>query len=118
MAERRKDHPVRNLLTFYDQQYQHHIGDKAPINGAKDAAIFKKLMDTYSEDALRTYIADFFDCPDPFIRQSGYTVGVFKACLGKVIQFSRKKKPAAPPISDAVADPVRAWLEGKRGSGV
>lgn len=120
MKDRRspQTHPIRDLLAFYDQCYQRHLGDRAPINGAKDSAILKQLMTTYSEDKLRTYIAAFFECPDPFIRQSGYTIGVFKACMGKVIQFANKRQPAKPAISDAVADPMRAWLEQKKASGL
>jgi hypothetical protein len=120
VQDRRKvsAHPIRDLLSFYDMQYQKHLGDRAPINGAKDSAIIKKLMDTYPEDKIRLYLAAFFECPDPFIQQSGYTIGVFRACLGKIIQFANKRGPVKSPLSEAVADPMRAWLEQKKASGL
>ena len=76
------------LLTAYDQTYQRQFGVPAPIVGAKDAKLAKTLLSRYTLAQLETWLDMFFRVPDPFIRQSGYTFGVFHACLGKVIAAS------------------------------
>lgn len=88
-------HTIKALLSRYDEGYQRKFGVRAPIIPGKDAAKAKHLLALYSFDQLVGWVDQFFQSPDPFIRQSGYTFGVFASCLGKVIAMS---KPAKPPV--------------------
>lgn len=78
-------HTIKALLSAYDSAYRRKFGVPAPIVGAKDAALAKRLLARYSSDQLAGWVERFFELPDPFIMQSGYTFGVFASCLGKVI---------------------------------
>ena len=85
--------PIKALLTAYDTAYQAHHGVKAPIVGAKDAALAKRLLGLYSAADLIRWLETFFTMRDPFIQQSGHTFGVFSACIGKVIAAAPKATP-------------------------
>lgn len=82
-------HQIKALLTHYDDAFQRKFGEKAPIIGAKDAALAKKLLGRYTLEQLTRWIDVFFALPDPFIEQSGYTFGVFHSQVGKVIAAQR-----------------------------
>jgi hypothetical protein len=82
----------RDVLILYDTQFRAKFGAKAPIGG-KEAAIAKWLVSQYSQEQVGDWLKVFFDSPDPFIRQSGYSLGVFKACLPKVIAAASRQQP-------------------------
>ena len=93
-------HPVKALLSAYDDLYLQHLGVRALI-GKKDAALAKRLLTRYSLQQLQSWLPQFFESADPFIRQSGYTFGVFSACLGKVIAASRNHRQPLRDEGDA-----------------
>jgi hypothetical protein len=82
----------KDVLILYDNQFRQKFGAKAPIGG-KEAAIAKWLVSQYSQEQVGDWLKVFFDSPDPFIRQSGYSLGVFKACLPKVIAAASRQQP-------------------------
>ena len=83
-------HAIKHLLAYYDFRYQKRFGVKAPIVGAKDAALAKRLLGTYTQAQLEGWVDRFFQSDDQFIQQSGYTFGVFSSCIGKVIAAERQ----------------------------
>ncbi len=87
MTDRREPvaHPIRDVLAYFDVTYQQYVGTRYPINRGKDSKLVKDLLAIYSEPQLRTFIAAFFEMDDPFIVDSGYSIGVFRGCLPKVI---------------------------------
>ena len=80
---------IKALLSHYDEAYVKHMGVRSLI-GAKDAALAKRLLARYSLEQLTGWVDQFFVMADPFIEQSGYTFGVFSACLPKVIAADRR----------------------------
>ena len=76
---------VRPVLTYYSELFKAKVGQEPDINSGKDGKILKELIATRGEEAVRDLLSRFFSSPDPFIRQSGYTIGVFKACLNKIL---------------------------------
>lgn len=78
-------HPISGLLTEYDGAYQRRFNVPAPIVRGKDQKLAKQLLDRYSLEQLTGWLQTFFTMRDPFVQQSGYTFGVFVACIGKVI---------------------------------
>jgi hypothetical protein len=84
----------RDVLTLYDTGFRHKFGVKAPITMGKDAAIAKWLLSQYSLEQIGQWFDGFFASRDPFIINSGYSMGVFKACLPKIIVSAVRQAPA------------------------
>ena len=78
-------HAIKALLTHYDAAYTQKFGVRYPLNPGKDAALAKQLLALYSLEQLTGWIDAFLASDDDFIQQSGYTFGVFRACLSKII---------------------------------
>lgn len=78
-------HEIKELLTVYDRAFQKRFGVKYPISPSKDAALAKQLLALYTFEQLTEWIDGFFALEDAWIQQSGYSFGVFKSQLGKVI---------------------------------
>ncbi len=68
---------------FYSTYKQTVEGDYV-ANFGKDGSIFKDLSEVIPLDELKTLVDRFFASKDPFIKQSGYTVGVFKSQINKL----------------------------------
>lgn len=92
-------HPIQDLLGCFDQLYQqHNDGLRYPINGGKEAKIVQGLLEVYTVQQLKDFMAAFFEIEDDFIEQSGHSIGVFRGCLPKVIKHARQsQKPVREP---------------------
>jgi hypothetical protein len=81
-----KNKEKRNtLIDFYFNLFLEKFSVKPSINGAKDGAIFKKLLKTYPDEQIRELLKKFFDSGDKFIKSSGYTIGVFSSVINKLL---------------------------------
>lgn len=86
-----KPHHPKELLAVYDAEYRRrNEGIPAPIVGKKDGPLAARLLKTYSFDQLSSWVCLYFDVPDQFIQQGGFTFGVFSSCIAKVIQYDRR----------------------------
>jgi hypothetical protein len=90
MTDRRDPSPHNELARFWCDTYQRHVGGKYPFNGGKDGAAIKWLRSIYTDDEIRTYMAAFFEMDDEFFQSAGYSMGVFRGCLPKVIQHVKR----------------------------
>lgn len=89
--------PIKDLASHFDGLYQAaHEGVRYPFHGGKDARILKELREIYSDGDLRRYMAVFFASDDEFIQSSGYSLGVFRGCLAKVIAEAQRLAKRAP----------------------
>lgn len=52
---------------------------------AKDGKLVKDLLGTYDLPELQRLLVEFFASMDPFIRASGYGLGVFATQINKLI---------------------------------
>lgn len=95
-AKKEMAHDIKALLSRYDEAYQRKFGVRAPIRPGKDAALAKQLLARYSVDQVGPWVDRFFESRDPFILRSGYTFGVFVACVGKLIVASTPNRPPVP----------------------
>lgn len=87
MSDQRDPSPHKDLVRFWCDRYLQHVGIAYPFNGGKDGKLLKDLRGIYSDDQLRTFMAAFFEIEDDFIQNSGYSLGVFRGCLPKVIAY-------------------------------
>ncbi len=87
---RQKKHTERNpdikkFIDHYHNTFLERFNEKPMIDGGKDGKIIKSLLGTYEIDLLKELLDKFFNSADPFILQSGYTIGVFKSQINKLI---------------------------------
>lgn len=78
-------HSIKALLSHYDAAFEQKFGARYPGFTAKDAALAKQLLALYTLEQLTGWVDQFFALEDEWIAQTGYTFGVFKSQLGKVI---------------------------------
>lgn len=92
-----KASPTRELLEAFDQAHRARFsGQAAAINGGKDAKLMAEIWQQRGgdTDVVRQLIALFFASTDPYIARAGYTVGVFKSQIGKlVVELVRQARP-------------------------
>jgi hypothetical protein len=106
--------PLRAILIHYDVTFrEHHDGWPAPIQGAKDVKLIKKLRATYTDEQIRALIDHYFVIRDPFIAKGGYTFGVFYACIGKIlIDYQRSLRTKVRELQrreDSAVDQAIEW---------
>jgi hypothetical protein len=113
MTEKRTptSHPIRELLTFWDSRYQEAHHHRYPFSGGKDSKMMKDLREFYSDEQIRSFMAAFFEMEDPFIEQSGHSLGVFRGCLPKVIQHLQRGTAKAKPDEYGHLPPCRTRHE-------
>ena len=76
---------VKKFIDYYHNTFLDRFNEKPMIDGGKDGKIIKSLLGTYEFDILKDLLGRFFNSTDPFILQSGYTIGVFKSQINKLI---------------------------------
>ncbi len=77
--------PVKLFIDHAFQTFQMKTKEKLLIDGGKDGAIVKKLLSTYELEKLKGLWDTFMQSQDPFIVQAGYSIGVFKSVINKLI---------------------------------
>jgi hypothetical protein len=115
MTERREPaaHPIRDLLAFFDALHTTATGVRYPVNGGKDSKTLKDLRETYSDQDLRTFMEAFFAIEDDFISTAGYSIGIFRACLPKIIQFVKKGQQQPASKVPANLRGIEQWMKNR-----
>lgn len=76
---------IKKFIDYYHNTFFDRFNEKPMIDGGKDGKIIKTLLGTYELDVLKEFLNRFFASTDPFILQGGYTIGVFKSQINKLI---------------------------------
>ncbi len=84
-AKKTADPLVKEFIDYYFNTFRDKFREKPVIDGGKDGIIIKRLLSSYSLDRLKELLAKFFVSDDPFIKRTGYTIGVFKTLINKII---------------------------------
>lgn len=71
-------------LSFFCKEYENALSLEYIPTFAKDNKIFKDLQTVIKGEELKKLIKEFFISSDPFIKESGYTVGAFKSQINKL----------------------------------
>lgn len=82
--------PTKRLIDLFYEKYKARTGKPYVVDGAKEGAIFKRLVGTLGEEDVRDRMGAFFESHEPFLVAAGYTVGVFASQINKLVG---KKKP-------------------------
>lgn len=84
--------PTRELLTLFDELHQSRFESPAELNRAKDSAIMAGLFRKRGREETERLIRAFFEMTDPWVVQRGFSVGIFKTQIPKLLAA----KPAKP----------------------
>ena len=88
--------PTRGLLCRFDELHKSKIGAPASISKGKDAKILAEIWKQHG-DFTYDLMAGFFVMDSEFVQGAGYTVGVFKSQVGKLLtQKARAEGRIAP----------------------
>jgi hypothetical protein len=104
--------PTRDLLALFDECHLAKLGTKADLTPKKDGAILAAIWKQRQGDpvTVEALIRAFFDDNDPWVIERGYTVGVFKTQVGKLVtRLSGHDAPRRSTVPDAEAS--RKFLE-------
>jgi len=74
----------REFSDYFCAAFLAKFGEKYIFQQAKDAGSIKRMLAVCELQQLEGLADKFFASPDPFIRQSGYTLGVFESQLKKL----------------------------------
>lgn len=77
--------PTKVVIDYYHDRFVAKFNRKPNINGGKDGQVAKKLTTKYGLDEVLNLLDQFFDSEDPFIQQSGYTMGAFYSQVNKLL---------------------------------
>jgi hypothetical protein len=59
--------------------------------GGKDFKLVAEMLKLFSLDELKKIGDRFFREPDQFVKKAGYTVGVFKTMLNRLVSVSERR---------------------------
>lgn len=104
--DRRKDGDLRRFFALYYELFQAKFGIKPQIEGGKDGAIASGIIKKYGLERSSALLRAFFSSLDPFIQKSGYTIGVFRSQVNKLLVDL--SGGAHPQMSKATASVVHA----------
>lgn len=93
---------VKTFIDYAFQAFNQQFGEKLMIDGPKDGSIVKKLLNTYGLEKLKGLWDVFMQSDDQFVRQAGYSIGIFKIKINKLLV-------AGKPLS--VKSKGQQWLE-------
>lgn len=76
---------VKEFIDLWVQTFKEKFGEGYVVNGGKDGALVKKMLAIHSLDKLKEFCRAFYGSDDPFIKDSGYTIGAFYSQLNKLV---------------------------------
>lgn len=107
IAETAVSSDTKKFIDHAFQTFQRKHGEKMLIDGAKDGAIVKRLLGSYDFEKLCSLWDAFLSSDDAFTRQAGYSIGIFKTQINKLLSGGNGGlRPVQPG--------VKAWLDEKR----
>jgi hypothetical protein len=106
-AKEKSNSPL-SLIAVYSGLFTRHLRVRSNI-GDNDGKRLEQLARTHGEARVRELLDWFFRTRDPFVRQSGYTVGVFCSCFNKLLlSYQPAKDPALSETRATARADVRA----------
>lgn len=93
--------PTRDLLALFDSLHQARFHVPADINGRKDASILAKIWRQRGTEQTAALIREFFAIQDAWVLERGFSVGIFKTQVSKLLV--RLPKASQPAVDERVA---------------
>ncbi len=92
--------PTKELFALFNELHQKRFKSKAAIDGGKDGSILAKLCRERGADDVKRLIEAFFQIRDSWVEARGFSVGMFKSQLPKLL--------AMRPVQ---AEPIEFWMD-------
>lgn len=92
LKEDKKKSDVIILRDCFCEKFKEKTGEDYVCNFGKEGKILKELLKVKNFDRIKQLMDLFFLSEDKFIRDAGYTIGVFKSQINKLSQPSIKKR--------------------------
>ena len=112
---------VKIFIDYAFESFKLKFKEKLCVDGKKDGMIAKKLLNTYGLEKLKGFWDVFIQSDDAFIRTAGFSIGVFKSQINKLIsqtaggdtrETSKTAKNWA--LADRMIEKVRAEKEDRK----
>ncbi len=84
-AQKRTNPDVKRFIDWWYQRFEKKFKEKYSVSGGKEGKLLKELLSKYPYDKLIELGEKFFRSQDKFIKDSGYTVGVFASVINKLL---------------------------------
>jgi ribosomal protein S17E len=81
------------ILKYFGKKHLEKLGEKYTSSFQKDHTLLQRLLENHSEKKLEEMIDRFFRDDNDFVRQAGYTVGVFSSQVPKMLLKEHKLTP-------------------------
>lgn len=85
------DPRIKDFISFWFESFREKFGAPYVVNGGKEGALVKRLLAVHSLERLRDMAVLFFKSADPFIQNSGYTIGAFSHQINKLATMAMRK---------------------------
>ena len=73
------------LFDLFCKAHREKFGDEYPANFGKDKKILKDLAKLYGLEKVKGFMHRFFTEDNDWVREKGYTIGIFKSQIPKFI---------------------------------
>jgi hypothetical protein len=92
---------AKELLIEFGKEWERKYGEQYCYAFAKEGAIFKRLLKTYSAERLRELLHYFFShYRSDFVDRTGRTVGVFVSQIPNLIAAMKEQKSKEAVTND------------------
>lgn len=76
---------IKKFIDWWYQCFEKKFNEKYHVSGGKEGKLLKELLSKYPYDKLVVLGEKFFCSQDSFIKDSGYTIGVFASVINKLL---------------------------------
>ena len=87
---------IRLFIDYFYNKFKEKTSEKYHVDGGKDGKIVKNLLGTYNIEKLKAFCDYYFNSRDKFILDAGYSIGVFKSVIAKIISQKNKQDDNEP----------------------
>jgi hypothetical protein len=75
---------IKRFIDFWCEKFQEKFEKKYTVNGKKEGTLVKRLLSTDTYEDLVGLAERFFESENQFIKEAGYTIGVFHSQINKL----------------------------------
>jgi hypothetical protein len=96
-------------IEYFIKKFKEKHGLDPVINWAKDSKLIKTLLNSRTQEEIKTLIDKFFASEDKFIKESGYSIGVFYSQINKMLTSGNSAKSEREASQAATQTSLNKW---------
>lgn len=94
------DHKI--AIDYFCKSYELKTGSKYIFNSGKDGKIISNILKTINIDDFKNRVNSFFSTSDVFIKEAGYSIGVFQSQINKILPNKILVRKEMKPIGEYI----------------